>query len=104
MIRSCTRILLCLSLMQGCLAYGQTTIDLGTRVSGTLPASTGSLASLPRSYFTVGTGGELPATCIAGQKMNVSDATTPSYLGALTGGSTTFTPVVCKGSNTWISY
>jgi hypothetical protein len=57
MIRFRTSMIAGLLLLMGSVLYGQTTIDLGTRVSGTLPASTGSLASLPRSYFTVGTGG-----------------------------------------------
>jgi len=46
----------------------------------------------------------LPATCTAGQVSSVSDALAPTYLGTLTGGSSTYTPVTCKGSNTWVSY
>lgn len=54
-----------------------------------------------KKVYTVAT---LPATCTQGQEAAVSDASSPTYLGTLTGGSTTFTPVACRGSNTWISY
>jgi hypothetical protein len=33
----------------------------------------------------------------------VSDAASPAYLGTLTGGGSTFTPVVCNGT-AWVSY
>lgn len=45
-------------------------------------------------------------TCNAGAKGSisaVSDALTPTYLGTLTGGSTTHTPVYCTGT-TWVSF
>jgi hypothetical protein len=38
-----------------------------------------------------------------GSMASVSDATVPTYLGGLTGGGTTFTPVTCNGS-AWVSY
>lgn len=52
--------------------------------------------------YTVAT---LP-TCAAGTKgfdATVTDATSPTYLGLLTGGGTVFTPVVCNGT-AWVSY
>jgi hypothetical protein len=56
----------------------------------------------PRTSFTVST---LP-TCnapAANTTTFVTDALAPTYLGTLTGGSSTFTPVVCNGTN-WVSY
>jgi len=38
-----------------------------------------------------------------GKQAAVSDATTPTYLGTLTGGGAVFTPVVCNGT-AWVSY
>lgn len=51
--------------------------------------------------YTVST---LPActSTNAGQKTAVTDATSPTYLGALTGGGTTYAPVLCNGS-AWVS-
>ncbi len=46
----------------------------------------------------------LPTTCTQGQLASVSDASSPSYNGALTGGSSTFTVVACIGANTWRSF
>lgn len=54
--------------------------------------------------LTVTVVGSLPVTCTVGQTMAVTDASSPTYLGTLTGGSTTYTPVTCKGSNIWVSY
>lgn len=65
----------------------------------TLSAADGTFA--PKIY-TVAT---LP-TCNSaakGKQSQVSDATAPTYLGTLTGGSTVLTPVVCNGA-AWVSY
>jgi hypothetical protein len=37
------------------------------------------------------------------RKLSVTDATTPTFLGTLTGGGSTYTPVVCNGS-AWVAY
>jgi len=47
----------------------------------------------------------LPA-CSSGNKglrYDVTDGSSPTFLGALTGGGTTYTPAVCNGTN-WVSY
>lgn len=52
--------------------------------------------------FTVST---LP-TCNSGEKGGktvVSDALVPTFLGTLTGGSSTYTPVICNGT-AWVAY
>jgi hypothetical protein len=33
----------------------------------------------------------------------VSDASSPTFLGTLTGGSSTFTPVICNGT-AWVAF
>lgn len=40
---------------------------------------------------------------LKGAQAAVTDATSPTFLGALTGGGSVFTPVVCNGS-AWVSY
>lgn len=45
-------------------------------------------------------------TCNSGAKdvrFAVTDATSPTYLGTLTGGGTVYAPVVCNGT-AWVSY
>lgn len=42
-------------------------------------------------------------TAATGRSYAVSDATTPTYLGLYTGGSTSFSPVVCTGTQ-WETY
>ena len=47
----------------------------------------------------------LPA-CSSGNKglrYDVTDGSSPTFLGTLTGGGTTYTPAVCNGTN-WVSY
>ena len=63
------------------------------------PALTDSPSATILQLSTIYTVSTLPAcnsTALATESA-VSDASTPSYLGALTGGSSTFTPVVCNG-------
>lgn len=70
----------------------------GTNVPGTsFSAFAGTLGSL------VTTVSALPScvTGIKGARAAVTDANSPTYLGALTGGSSTFTPVVCNGG-AWV--
>lgn len=63
------------------------------RVSVTLPASMAG-----RTGFTVAT---LP-TGVVGQRAFVTDATAPTFLGALTGGGSVVTPVF-KNATIWVS-
>jgi hypothetical protein len=74
-----------------------------TKLTGWVFKSTTGTVSA--TVYTVAT---LPATCTVGQGQTppiaVSDATSPTYMGTLTGGGTVFTPVICKGSNTWVSH
>jgi len=51
------------------------------------------------SIYTVAT---LPASPIKGQSAFVSDATSPTFLGIVTGGGSTFTRVFFNGSN-WVA-
>jgi len=63
------------------------------------PTLTDSPSATILQLSTIYTVSTLPAcnsTALATESA-VSDASTPSYLGALTGGSSTFTPVVCNG-------
>lgn len=82
-------------------------------VTGTTGTAQNSLATIG-SFSAAGGGIKLPAavvvsalpTCaagIAGTMRAVSDATTPTYLGALTGGGAVYAPVVCNGS-AWVSF
>jgi hypothetical protein len=59
-------------------------------------------AAIAPTIYTVST---LP-TCNSGAKGTetaVTDATSPTYLGTLTGGGTVYAPVVCNGT-AWVSY
>jgi hypothetical protein len=58
--------------------------------------------NLFRDYFTVAS---LPIcnTAAIDTHAAVRDALSPSYLGALTGGGTVYTPVVCNGT-AWVAY
>jgi hypothetical protein len=70
-----------------------------------LPALGGGTATIPPNPMTVYTVSTLP-TCNAGAKgtwYTVSDASAPTFLGTLTGGSSTFTPAICNGS-AWVAF
>lgn len=73
-----------------------------TATQPTVDYSIGQFGTIIDQTYTVST---LPACSSSnkGAKANVSDAVSPTYLGALTGGGSVFTPVVCNGS-AWVSY
>jgi hypothetical protein len=63
---------------------------------------TGGTVTIVDRTYTVSA---LP-TCNSGAKgamANVTDATSPAYLGTLTGSGAVFTPVICNGT-AWVSY
>jgi hypothetical protein len=71
--------------------------------TGNVHGASGTFSgTVTEGHYTVST---LP-TCNSGAKgatANVTDATSPTYLGTLTGGGAVFTPVVCNGT-AWVSY
>lgn len=86
---------------------------LGT---GANPSSTFTIAhagstgpasvSIPALKFSTTTTVAGLAACSAatkGMATAVTDATAPTYLGTVTGGSTVYTPVICNGTN-WVTY
>ena len=74
----------------------------GTFYWPALGGGTASVAPNPMIVYTVST---LPAcnSGIKGTWYSVSDAASPTFLGTLTGGSSTFTPVICNGS-AWVAF
>jgi hypothetical protein len=74
----------------------------GTFYWPALGGGTATIAPNPMIIYTVAT---LP-TCNSGAKgtwYSVSDASSPTFLGTLTGGSSTFTPAICNGSG-WVAF
>jgi len=74
----------------------------GTFYWPALGGGTATIAPNPVTVYTVAT---LP-TCNSAAKgtwYSVSDASSPTFLGTLTGGSSTFTPVICNGS-AWVAF
>lgn len=69
--------------------------------------STGPAAvSIPALKFSTTTTVSGLASCSAttkGMATAVTDASSPTYLGTVTGGSTTYAPVICNGTN-WVTY
>ena len=70
--------------------------DVLRSINNTLAAGLGPNLST----YTVAT---LPTDPETGDVAAVSDADSPTFLGALTGGGSTFTPVVFNGTD-WVSY
>jgi len=73
-------------------------------VTGTMEFRLWGDNTIQQYYSTVFTVSTLP-TCNSaamGKKTYVSDATSPTYLGALSGGGSTWSPAICNGSG-WIS-
>lgn len=68
-------------------------------VNGVLADVNGNVNTRLKSY-TVAT---LPSSPTQGDEAAVTDATSPTYLGTLTGGGTTYTPVIFNGT-IWISH
>jgi hypothetical protein len=81
------------------IGYDNTEREIVTSVNGFFADSTGNIRLKLKSY-TVAT---LPATPTQGDEAAVTDATAPTYLGALTGGGSVYTPVVFNGT-IWISH
>lgn len=81
-----------------------TSADNGTSVIVPNGAAQGAwirVSALPTlTAYTVAT---LPAAGVAGRTAFVTDATSPTYLGALTGGGATVTPVFDTGL-IWVSF
>jgi hypothetical protein len=76
----------------GKVGIGTNTPGAQLDVKGTMKVASLTVATLP--------------TCNAGAQglmSAVTDATTPTYLGTLTGGGTTYTPVTCNGT-AWVAY
>ena len=94
---------LCLASASPALAQGTNGIPGGTTGSGAVALATSPTLTTPIvTRYTVST---LP-TCnssLHGAIAAVTDATTPTYNGALTGGSTVEVPVYCNGS-AWTSH
>jgi hypothetical protein len=74
----------------------------GTFYWPALGGGSASVAANPVAIYTVST---LPACSPAGKGTwyAVSDASSPTFLGALTGGSSTFTPAICNGT-VWVAF
>jgi hypothetical protein len=68
------------------------------------PSATGVIQTVALSIPQSTVSG-LPA-CSSGNKglrYDVTDGSSPTFLGTLTGGGTTYTPAVCNGTN-WVAY
>lgn len=84
------------SLTSGITATTQAASDNSTKIATTAYVTTAKrLVS-----YTVAT---LPASPTAGDQAAVTDATAPTYLGTLTGGGSTYTPVVYNGT-AWVAH
>jgi hypothetical protein len=81
------------------------TTGTGNVVLAQSPAFSGTPTTALLQLSTIFTVSTLPAcnTGAKGTQSAVSDAASPTYLGTLSGGGSTFTPVVCSGS-AWVSY
>jgi hypothetical protein len=74
----------------------------GTFYWPALGGGSATVAANPPAIYTVST---LPAcnSGVRGTWYAVSDASSPTFLGTLTGGSSTFTPVICNGT-AWVAF